>query len=893
MTSLRSLAPRQTTLWDMPDRKAENRRGRVHLLAPDHCSLSTALRRTTELNHVQEMNGSNPPFPSAGKGRSKLFTVHCSLFTLLFLTAGCAALPSPTVTPAGPTPIIVPSPTPLPGASLVIIADPPGLTGAETSLQLVLLDLVTGLPYNSTVHPMQPRSDGRWEITLTPPSGSLLAYRFARQNPSPADEFTLDGARVRYRMAHVVGPTQIEETIASWSEAAPDVRPGRIEGRLVDASTQTPLAEFLVGAGGLLTFTDGEGRFQLNGLPPGNHNLTALAPDGSYRPVQQGAIVASDSATPAQLEMTPAPRVQVTFEVTVPGDTVPGIPVRLAGNVRSLGTTFGDRPGGLTTSASRMPALVMVDPTHYLMIIDLYAGTDLRYKYTLGDGLWNAERDPGGAFRTRQVIVPESGLLIQDTVATWHSGPAGSVSFRIAVPENTPGSDTLTMQLRPSVWLDPLPMWRQENSDWVFVLFSPLEPGDPPEYRICRNYLCGIADDVATAGGDPQGRSFTVSETPQETRAEVSAWRWWETDPPPISIVAPELEPSPGYQAGIQWLPEFRPQWLPLVPRAIADMADMNANSLTLSPAWVVEADRESPRWVFDPARSPFFSDLAEIARQAQHEGIAVAVHPSLVARTGSLDEWWSGSPRSAFWWDRWFEAYRSLALTYAAHATGIGATRLVLGGTETSPSLPGGRLADGSASGAPLSSELRWRELIAEVRSHFSGTLVFEVEFGAETAPVPAFVDLVDEVRVIWRLPLGTTEDQSFALLEASAGSGLDQILLGTPVLAGKPVILVIEIASAEGGSLGCVPRSGGSCQPASAFDLGAEVDPEVAIDMVEQAEAVNALLLQSSYRAEVQGFVVARYNPAVWLRDKSASVGGKPARDVLWYWYPRLVGP
>ena len=44
MTSLRSLAPRQTTLWDMPDRKAENRRGRVHLLTTDHSSLSTALR---------------------------------------------------------------------------------------------------------------------------------------------------------------------------------------------------------------------------------------------------------------------------------------------------------------------------------------------------------------------------------------------------------------------------------------------------------------------------------------------------------------------------------------------------------------------------------------------------------------------------------------------------------------------------------------------------------------------------------------------------------------------------------------------------------------------------------------------------------------------------------
>jgi hypothetical protein len=26
--------------------------------------------------------------------------------------------------------------------------------------------------------------------------------------------------------------------------------------------------------------------------------------------------------------------------------------------------------------------------------------------------------------------------------------------------------------------------------------------------------------------------------------------------------------------------------------------------------------------------------------------------------------------------------------------------------------------------------------------------------------------------------------------------------------------------------------------------------------------------------------------------LQDKSASVHGKPAADILWYWFPRLLG-
>jgi hypothetical protein len=37
----------------------------------------------------------------------------------------------------------------------------------------------------------------------------------------------------------------------------------------------------------------------------------------------------------------------------------------------------------------------------------------------------------------------------------------------------------------------------------------------------------------------------------------------------------------------------------------------------------------------------------------------------------------------------------------------------------------------------------------------------------------------------------------------------------------------------------------------------------------------------------------VVSRgYYPPAALRDKSASVHGKPAADILWYWFPRMLG-
>jgi hypothetical protein len=808
------------------------------------------------------------------------------------IAAGCTVVPIVT-TPTGPTPISAPSPTALQAAQLVLVAAAPARTPADAGIQLVVLDLVTGLPYNSTSYDMEPRGDGQFEATLTPPAGSLLVYRFTRQSPSVSEEFDLEAQPVRYRLAYVAGPTHLEETMSAWSDSPAPGASGRIEGRLIDRDTKLPLPEFIVSAGGAHTFSDGEGIFHLDGLAPGTHTLIAVAPDGSYRPVQQGAVVAARSETPAELEMSAAPATQVTFEVTVPSDTVAGIPVRVAGNVRQLGATFGELAGGLTTTASRMPTLVMVDPTHYLMILDLHAGTDLRYKYTLGDGLWNAERNGDGSFHTRQVIVPENGLLIQDTVATWHGGGQGPVTFQVTAPGNTPEMDTLAVQFKPLEWMEPLPMWRQGNSDWTFVLFSPLDFSGSLSYRACLNYQCGLADDAEHAGPGAGGRAFTPSDSPQEVASTVSAWHLWEGDPPVVSIIAPEILQVPGYEAGVQWLPEYRPNWLPLAPRAVADAVDMAANSLTLSPAWVIEPNVESPRWGFDPIRSPFAEDLALIAAEAQRQGLQVSLRPSLVAHAGSVADWWIGANRTSLWWDDWFEAYRSLALTYAGHASQIGTSRLVLGGAEFSPALPGGRLADGSLSGSPSDSELRWRELLAEVRSRFDGRLVLELEMGNQTAPVPSFVELVDEVRVVWRFPLGSSEGQDFPAFESSAGSAIDQIVLGTPVLAGKRLILVVEIASVEGGALGCVPVPEGGCRPAADFDLGAEVDADLPVDLVEQAEAINALLLQSYQHPEIGGLIVSRYNPAVWLRDKSASIGGKPARDVLWYWYPRLIGP
>jgi hypothetical protein len=52
------------------------------------------------------------------------------------------------------------------------------------------------------------------------------------------------------------------------------------------------------------------------------------------------------------------------------------------------------------------------------------------------------------------------------------------------------------------------------------------------------------------------------------------------------------------------------------------------------------------------------------------------------------------------------------------------------------------------------------------------------------------------------------------------------------------------------------------------------------------------EAMLNAINTRPWVGGVVSRGYYPPALLQDKSASVHGKPAADLLWYWFPRLTG-
>ncbi len=416
---------------------------------------------------------------------------------------GCSlSLPNiPGLNSSTSTPSQASGPTALPQPSAAITfraALPAPLLTGET-LYLSVVDEVTGLGLNAMSYAMQGMDDLHYTVAIPFPINSIIKYRYIRQGTIPFMEDDSFDKPVRYRMYAVSGPGSVDDVVASWSDGGFSSPFGRLTGQALDASNQSPIPNLLIAAGGQQTLTDSTGSFVLENLPVGTHNLVAYAIDGSFQTFQQGARIDAGQRTPVMASMTPAQMVNVTFLVSVPSNTIPNAPIRLAGNLIQLGNTFGDLQGGLSTVASRMPYLSLQADGSLSLSLMLPAGGDIRYKYSLGDGFWNAEHSSDGLFVVRQLIVPTSStpVQIQDIVSTWQSGPSSPILFEVTVPPATPINDIISIQFNPYGWMEPIPMWPASNNTWVYQLYSPLDMLGDFTYRYCRNDQCGIADDVS------------------------------------------------------------------------------------------------------------------------------------------------------------------------------------------------------------------------------------------------------------------------------------------------------------------------------------------------------------------------------------------------------------
>ncbi len=305
-------------------------------------------------------------------------------------------------------------------------------------------------------------------------------------------------------------------------------------------------------------------------------------------------------------------------------------------------------------------------------------------------------------------------------------------------------------------------------------------------------------------------------------------------------------------------------------------MKGLYANWLVLTPTWTV--DRTAP-FVFSPIPGvdPLWADTLDSVSRATAANLNVALFPA-VNMPSDWPVWWTSAPLDAAWWNTWFERYAAFADYHADLTTKSGSQALILGGDWITPALPGGQI-NGSSSGVPSDAEARWQAIISDVRSRFTGKVYWAMSYSGGLQSVPNFVKNLDGVYLLWAAPLsGTNVDE----IKAAAGQLLDTDVQPFQVALQKPIILAIAYPSADNAASVSLPAT-------ALFQPGGT---QGSVNLQAQADVYQALLMAVNERDWVGGFFSRGYYPPVVLQDASASVHGKPAADLLWYWYPRIMG-
>ena len=758
----------------------------------------------------------------------------------------------------------------------------PAPVSDSESVVLEVVDEVTGLPFNSRIYQMAGEKGQEYSVKVSFPEGSVVKYRYLRIGASITPEVTSAGNEVRYRLLFVNGDTSTTDILQNWQGSINASETGSLSGTVVDQATQMPLADILVSAAGNLTFTDANGHFNIHGIIPGVHNVVFYAMDGAYQTYQQGASIVSSITTPANVALPSRPLVQVTFHLAAPNDAL-GIPVYMAGNILQLGNTFSNLNGGMSIKPKRMPLMTLQEDGSFLLTLDLPAGMDLRYKFTLGDGYWNAERDANGAFTVRQLIVADHSVTLDLNVASWRSPGVQPITFNITIPpENDPG-DEKYIQLKAGSWTEPLPLWPLGNGNYIYILFSPLDTTTPIAYRFCRNEDCLQGLD---AGSLISEAIIQPADTAQSIQVTLAEWQNWHPITTPTEVVAADIPVrNVSYQTWIELSPEMTPAWKIYGPMGISALADKGVGTIIISPEWFISSD--SNTLAPSIGETPFKSNLVDLLGNIESNNMETGFFPR-IAPTNTVQTFWFSQEHSAEWWREWFTSYRQFILNYAQIAAEAQVNWFVIGGKDVMPVFPGGVFADGSASDIPDDFDDLWLQLISDIRSIYSGNLVWATNAQVSLDPLPNFLSSVDAVYITIDGPIGFSENPTLDELSYNFQVIVNSQVYDVYESTQKPIIIGLAYPSVTGAFSGC------SLLDYDCSNDGIFITEEIAefsLNLDEQVSIYNVTLPILANQEWINGIAIRGYDPTIIKLDGTSSITGKPAFDLVWYWFSGLM--
>ena len=740
-------------------------------------------------------------------------------------------------------------------------------------IEMVVIDEVTGVPFQKERLPLSQTKDGSYGIVYPTPVGTVVTYYFQKlaADGSFFPEVRADGMEINFRRLYVDQPGMVKETIAGWADDLPTgQQSGEVSGVILSREMGEPLADILVSAGGIETITDINGKFTLYPLAEGSHSLTAISMSGTYLPIQHDFQASPGKVTVAELEMIPSLWREVTFKVKTPAGTIEGAPIRLAGNLEQLGNTFHDLGSGISGDAARMPALTPLSDGWYSLQMVLPAGIDIRYKYTLGDGFWNAEHGLDQQFVTHQLILPLDGgsMVVEDRVATWRTSNTETIWFKAEVPLDTPPGETIGVQFSIAEWLPALPMMPIGENTWVFPLISPHNFSGEIPYRYCRQTPCvGLGQSGIESPAITRQIPTNFSETHVNSEP-VEDWAFLSPDAANIYEFADLTPRDANFVYGVALSP-FSQHTV---------VTDLPGDHIILSPAWVPNPANHPRMLAPSIADTMRAETIHGMVRAAHDQGKTVSLYPQVIFTHGA-DKWWQSQPTDEeTFWLQFLTEHRNFVYQYANLAALAGADEIILGGDWLLPALP----EDGHFEiySQPGNIEMIWADTLIGVRERFQGKISFVVSLELAGNP-PEFLSQVDTIYLAWDLPLEKISSDAM-------GSALDEHAQTLASEVHKPVVILAAIPSVQGYELDCIPspNAAGDCLDTSNLKIGPTLENPAASDLEMQADYYYALLTAVSERDWVAGVVTQGYYPDLALNDTSASIHGKPAEQIFNSW-------
>lgn len=752
-------------------------------------------------------------------------------------------------------------------------------------LYFEMLDEVTGIALNPTRYEMEAKDNYSYFVRIPMVIGSVVKYRYVREGSTTnIIEHNSSGEIVKYRVNVIKKPAVVSDFITGWDNNEYALNSGIISGYIFDDDSDEPLSEIMVFINGQQTLSKSDGYYRINNIPLGEYDLVAIHPDGKFKSFQQGAVIADNSITPASFGLSAADLVEITFIATPPEDEVTTGELRFISNLYSLGNTFNEQEGGVSVLAANAPIMELQSNGEYAVTLKLPENFDLQYKYSLGDGFINAEHAEDGSYKVRQYFVPGKNAKVYNTIQSWYSSGSQSISFNVSVPESTPENDIVAIQFNPFIWMEPIPMSQVGSNQWAFTLYSPQEYLDNAQFRFCRNYQCGLADDALTSGETAAGYLLKLSDNAMtEVEYDISAWAGL---PHNSYSFSPEAIPASNsiYIKGIEIDENFDKKSASTYDWGVVNAAVYGANMLILTPTWASPVS-SSNHMNIEIGNDLLFPELDEFNTSATELGLSLGLYPQPRFETTAKD-YWDLSTFSYNWWHAWFDKYEYFMFNYADYAEQSGIQTLIIGGSNISPAFPFGQTFDGKSSNTPYDFKDRWISLIDAIRARFTGQLFFALSSTDDMENSMDVLSRVDALYVEMSSPLVESNATDVAGIESNYAKIVNDEIYNLYAVTQKPVIIGIDYPSVDGSASNCLNFSN-SCE---AF-IQSQDNAFVYVDLAEQAQIYQALIEESLKHNWIYGLVAKGYNPSVSVADNSSSIQDKPASIVVAHYFNSLT--